>query len=124
MYKAYKAEFTLGLIGSIIGIVVFILSIVFGLAVGALSFGYYIVPGIITMIILLVAFILGFIGTSKLNRNEKSGGVLLIVAGGLSLIGMLIAFYAAWFAVFSMPLFLTGGIMAVVRKPQAPPAVQ
>ena len=122
MYKAYKAEFTLGLIGSIIGIIVFILSIVFGLAVGALSFGYYIVPGIITMILLLVAFILGFIGTSKLNRNEKSGGVFLIISGGLSLIGLLVAFYAAWFAIFSMPLFFTAGIMAVVRKPQAPPA--
>jgi hypothetical protein len=122
MYKAYKAEFTLGLIGSIIGIIVFILSIVFGMAVGALSFGYYIVPGIITMILLLVAFIIGFIGTSKLNRNEKSGGVLLIVAGGLSLIGLFVAFFAAWFAIFSMPLFFTGGIMAVVRKPHAPPA--
>jgi uncharacterized membrane protein len=122
MYKAYKAEFTLGLIGSIIGIIVFMLSIVFGMAVGALSFGYYIVPGIITMILLLVAFILGFMGTSKLNRNEKSGGVLLIVSGVLSLIGLFVAFYAAWFAIFSMPLFLTAGIMAVVRKPQAPPA--
>ena len=122
MYKAYKAEFTLGLIGSIIGIIVFILSIVFGMAVGALSFGYYIVPGIITMILLLVAFILGFMGTSKLNRNEKSGGVLLIVSGVLSLIGLFVAFYAAWFAIFSMPLFLTAGIMAIVRKQQAPPA--
>lgn len=122
MQNVYKAEFILGLIGSIVGIVAFILSIVFGMAFGVFSFGFLIVPAIITITLLLVAFILGFVGTSRLSHNDKSGGVLLVVAGGLSLIGIIVAFYAAWFSFFSMPLFFIGGIMALVRKPQAPPA--
>ena len=121
MQKVYKAEFVLGLIGSITGTVAFILSIIFGVAFGVLSVGFLIVPAIITSTLLLVAFILGFVGTSRFSHNDKSGGVLLVVAGGLSFIGIIVAFYAAWFSFLSMPLFFIGGIMALVRKPQAPP---
>jgi hypothetical protein len=120
MYKAYKAEFILGLIGSIVGIIVFIVALFIGLFVSVVSIGYYAAGAIIALVFLMVAFILGFVGTAKLNRNQKSGGVLLIVAGGLSLIALLVAFVTSWFAFFTIPLFLTGGIMAVVRKPQAP----
>ena len=35
MYKAYKAEFTLGLIGAILGIVAFVIILIVGVVIGA-----------------------------------------------------------------------------------------
>ncbi len=120
MEKAYKAEFTLGLIGAIIGIIVFILTLVFGIFIsffGSFGIGYgggaLIAGSIIAVILSLASFILGFIGASKLNKNIKSGGIILIVAGGLSVICI---FVGGWYALFSAALLLTGGIMAAVKK--------
>ncbi|MDD5016494.1 MAG: DUF4064 domain-containing protein [Eubacteriales bacterium] len=122
MEKAYKAEFTLGLIGSIIGIIVFVIMLVVGVIVGVLGAAAYmygmggglIALAIFGVILSLVAFILGFVGTGKLNKNDKSGGILLIVAGGLSFISI---FVGGWYAIFTAALLLTGGIMAVAKKP-------
>ena len=123
MAKAYKAEFILGLIGSIVGVVAFILSIVFGIAQNSLYLESYIVSAIMTSILLLAAFILGFAGTFRLRRGDKGGGILLITAGGLSLIALIAGLYAAWFSFFALPLSLTGGIMALCRKPYPPQAM-
>ncbi len=122
----YKTESTLGLIGAIIGIVVFIIMLIVGLvlgALGSLAVGYgggaLIALAIVGIILTLVSFILGFVGSSKLRKDEKSGGVLLIVSGALSFIAI---FVGGWYAVFSAALLLVGGIMALVKKPQAPVA--
>jgi hypothetical protein len=61
------------------------------------------------VVIAAASFILGFIGTAKLNRDDKSGGVLLIVGGALALLSV------AGFIPFV--LLLIGGIMAVSKKP-------
>lgn len=124
MVKYYKAEFILGLIGSVVVAVAFILSIVFGIAENMLYIDSSIVSAIMTGILLMAACILGFAGTTRLNRNDKGGGILLVVSGGLSLIAMISGFYAAWFAFFSLPLTLTGGIMALCRKPHPPQTMQ
>jgi hypothetical protein len=121
MYKAYKAEFILGLIGSIIGIVAFIVAITLGFTSGwLLGVAIGIIDDIFAMIFLLVAFILGFVGTSKLNKNDKGGGILLIVSGGLSLLAIILSTLTSVVGFFSLALFLTGGIMALCRNPQAP----
>ena len=120
MYKAYKAEFILGLIGSIIGTIAFVLSIFFGMAWA--FFGGILIP-IITALLLLWAFICGYQGVGMLKRNNKKGGVILIVAGGLSAVALILCFVAAWFACFSMVPLLIGGIMVLARKPQAPPVI-
>ena len=118
MAKAYKAEFVLGLIGSIIGAIAFILSIVFGIVQNMLYLESFIVTSIITASLLLAAFILGFAGSFRLRRNEKGGGILLVIAGGLSLIALITGLFAAWSSFFALPLYFTGGIMALCRKPQ------
>ena len=120
MVKVYKAEFVLGLIGSIIGVVSFILSIVFGIVQNTLYLESFIVTSIITAALLLAAFILGFSGSFRLRRNERGGGILLVTAGALSLIALIVGFYAAWSSFFALPLYFTGGIMALCRKPHLP----
>lgn len=63
------------------------------------------------LVIAAASFTLGFIGTAKLNRDDKNGGVLLIVGGALALISIL--------GFIPFVLMLVGGIMAVSRKPAA-----
>ncbi len=124
MVKAYKAEFVLGLIGSLIGVIAFILSIIFGIVENSLYLESAIVSAMMTAMLLLVAFILGFAGTFRLKRGDKGGGILLVTSGGLSLIAFVTGFYAAWFSFFALPLTLTGGIMALCRKPHPPQNLQ
>ena len=120
MEKSFKAEFVLGLIGSIIGVIAFILSIVFGIVQNTLYLESFIVTAIITAILLMAAVILGFAGIFKLRHNDKGGGILLVTAGGLSLFALIAGLYAAWPSFFALPLFLTGGIMALCRTPKLP----
>ncbi len=120
MEKLFKAEFILGLIGSIIGVVAFILSIVFGIVQNTLYLESFVFTAIITATLLLTAFIFGFAGTSKLRHNDKGGGILLVMAGGLSLVALIAGLYAAWSSFFALPLYFTGGIMALCRKPYLP----
>jgi hypothetical protein len=61
------------------------------------------------LVIAAASFILGFIGTAKLNRDDKNGGVLLIVGGALALISIV--------GFIPFVLMLIGGIMAISRKP-------
>ncbi len=105
MEKQYKLEHTLGLIGSIIGIVVFIIALIVGLVLGAIGAvgaayggggGGLIVLGVFAVIFSLASFIIGFIGTGKLNKNDKKGAILLIIGGGL---GIICIFFAAFFSI-------------------------
>lgn len=57
------------------------------------------------------SFILGFVGTAKLNRGDRSGGVLLIVGGALALVSFV--------GFIPFVLMLVGGIMAISKKPAA-----
>jgi hypothetical protein len=70
-----------------------------------------IIGAVIWFVFAAASFILGFIGTSMLNKDNKNGGVLLIVAGVLALISV------CNFVPFV--LFLVGGIMAVSKKQTA-----
>jgi hypothetical protein len=126
VFKAYKAEFTCALIGAIFTIHTFLFSMAgFDRGIDALA--------AFSVVFSLVAMILGFIGASQLNRNNKSGGGLVTAAGGLSVfaaifIGVIMddiggyddAAGALGFALFhalvAAALFLTGGIMALARK--------
>ena len=140
-YKAYKAEFTCGLIGAIIGINAFFFAAVFGgIAIGILSgrgSGGLIAALALGMLLSLVAMILGFVGVSQLNKNNRSGGSLVTVSGALSFLTLLLIgaglsgapeFVAViglvYFLMNAIPataLLLIGGIMALVRKRPAPP---
>ena len=124
MVNVYRAEFILGLIGSIIGVVSFVLSIVFGIVQNTLYLESFTVASIITAALLLASFILGFSGSFRLRRNDRSGGILLVTAGGLSLIALIVGLYAAWSSFFVLPLFFTGGIMALCRKAYLPQSLQ
>lgn len=61
------------------------------------------------IVVAAASFILGFVGTAKLNRDDKSGGVLLIVGGALALVSFV--------GFIPFVLMLIGGIMAVSKKP-------
>ena len=119
--KLYKAEFVLGLVGAIIGIVAFLMILIFGLLI-SFGGGLWLVAAIVAVVCSLVAFILGFAGSGKLNKNIKSGRALLIVAGILSLVACIIGFVSVFMivgAVMLIPcvvLFLIGGIMAAAKK--------
>ena len=115
--KPYKTEFVLGLIGSIVGIVIFLTMFIVGI-VQSLSFYYFGGGGIVIggSILVLAAFILGFIGTAQLNKGKGSGGILLIVGGGLGFIAMFLGIWVGWSTIFFYPLLLAGGIMALARK--------
>lgn len=69
----------------------------------------FIVIAAIWLVLAVASLILGFLGTARLKRDDKSGGILLIIAGALSLLSI--------FALIPFVLFLVGGIMAVTKKP-------
>lgn len=143
MYKAYKAEFTLGIIGAILGINTFMFVFI-GLTgsefwdSSRIGFG---VSAAVGMLMSMAAFILGFISITKLNINNKGGGTLLVVSGVLSFLSIVFGGLAMsagdnyGFSMSYLPmlllngvpetaLMLTGGIMALARKrqiPQTPP---
>lgn len=137
----YKTESVLGLIGSILGIISIVIVLIASLVIGALlstSASYLnqaadqlkeagvnvsdavaaasvsVVAIIIGLIIAIAAVVLGFIGTGKLKKGDKKGGILLIVAGALVFITL---FMGGIYSIVSMVLFLVGGIMAVAKKP-------
>jgi hypothetical protein len=132
-YKAYKAEFTLGLIGAILTIHTFLFSFAaFDTGSDALA--------AFNLLFSAAAMVLGFVGAAQLNKNNRNGGVLLTVAGGLTVFsiiftGVLISNlsgydedasgalgFALFHAIIVLGLLLPGGIMALVRKRPAPPA--
>ena len=131
-FKAYKAEYTLGLIGAIFSINTFLFSL------GGFDSG---LDGLaaVNALFSLAAIILGFISTSQLNKNNKSGGTLLTVSGGLSLFALIstgvilgeLSRYGdatdamdvtLFHAIIATPLLLTGGILALARKRPAQPS--
>jgi hypothetical protein len=68
---------------------------------------------IVGLVLSIASVVCGFIGSAKLRKDNKSGGILLIVAGGLSLISL---FTAGFWGIATMVLFLIGGIMALAKK--------
>jgi hypothetical protein len=139
-YKAFKAEFTCGLIGAIIGINAFFFASVFGgIAIGMLS-GWgnegLIVALALGMLFSLLSMILGFAGVSALNKNNKSGGNLVTVSGALSFLTLFLTsaglsgapdyvsiiglVYFLMNAIPATALLLIGGIMALARKRPMP----
>lgn len=119
LVKPYKAEFIMGLIGSIIGVIIFLVMLIAGIGAAA-TFSYfgYGIGGlaIFGSILVLVAFILGFIGTSQVNKGNGKGGVLLTVGGGLGFLAMFFGIWVGWATIFFYPLLLTAGIMALARR--------
>ena len=132
----HKPEYTLGLIGAIGCTVVAALLLVATLAVllftgtagnifAVLLHDAGVMPDIVQGVVGIAAgvitiaagvcfalsaaaAVLGFLGAARLEQNDKSGGVLLIVAAGLSLISV-------WSFV-PMVLLLIGGILALSRR--------
>lgn len=72
---------------------------------------------IIFGVLKVVCGVLGLIGGLKVNKNNVTAGVLMIVAAGVSLI-----MTGGWIATI---LFTLGGIFALVRErqPVAPPSL-
>jgi hypothetical protein len=135
----YKSEYTLGLVASILNAVWTALLLI-GLVATILfagtaewfidSFGWDIhIPfyvndmvglatGIAALAVAVVfvfgvaATVLGFVGVSHLNKNNRNGGVLLLVGAGLSLLSG---------GFITMILLLIGGVLALSRKEPAVP---
>jgi hypothetical protein len=112
--KPYKTEFTLGLIGSILGIALFQLLFIGGI-IEETDWGGG-VAIIVSSLFVLASFILGFVGVSQLNKGKGSGGILLVVGGGLGFIAMFFDIWITWTCILYFPLLLTGGIIALARK--------
>ncbi|MGI5850180.1 MAG: hypothetical protein ACOX8Q_09000, partial [Christensenellales bacterium] len=75
------------------------------------------IAAIVGFILLIGTVVLGFIGSSMLRKDNKNGGILLIVAGGLMLLPLSIG--ANIFGMAISVLFLIGGIMALTKnRPQ------
>ena len=146
----FKTEATLGLIASIFAIIAVVLMLIFSLIVGFLvnaglnafddmmeeyaddasmaeynaakaTAGGGVALVIIGMILMIGSVVTGFIGTSRLKADNKSGGIMLIIAGGLALVSL---FLGGWWGIVSVVLFLVGGIIAATKKdvPAAPVA--
>ena len=128
----YKTEKVLSLVSAIIGIVMFVIMLLVGGLFGAADLffgggGGIAVWNILAIVLALVSFILGFIASSKLGKDNKSGGVMALVAGGLALISCIAGFILAFgfLQIPSIALYLTAGIMALAKKTAAaapPPA--
>ncbi len=113
--KPYKAEYVMGLIGSITAIVFLVILYQSG-------FGYfgYIMGVIVCSILSIPAIILGFIGSSKINKGQGAGGILLTIGGGLGFIGV----FFSWATLFYFPLLLAAGIMVLVRRRKIESSIQ
>lgn len=135
----YKSEYTLGLIASILNAIAsaflligLLFTILFagtanrfmdffrwdfhipfqeiiGLAAGVAS----LTIGII-LVLSAAATIVGFVGVSKLNKNDRTGGIMLLVAAGLSLL--------SGQGIITMILLLIGGVLVLSKKEPVPPA--
>ena len=73
---------------------------------------------IVGVLLSVASVVLGFIGSAKLKKDNKKGGLLLVIAGGLSLISL---FTAGFWGIATTVLFLIGGIMAMTKKETAAP---
>jgi hypothetical protein len=141
----YKSESTLGLIASILNAVITALLLIALIAVVLFSgsaewffdrfhasfhFPMHDIPlhefmgmaagfAALAIGILLVfsaaSMVLGFIGVSQLNKENRDGGVLLLVASGLSLLSG---------GFVRMVLLLIGGVLALSKRPAVPPPPQ
>ena len=138
----YKTESTLGLVASILNVIGAALLLIGLLAtilfagtaqwfLGNFSWGFH-VPNLhnymglasiiaslgvaVVLVLKVAATVLGFLGVSQLNRDNRNGGVLLLVGAGLSL-------FAGGF--ITMVLLLIGGVLTLSKKepaqPQPPP---
>ncbi len=135
----YKTEATLGLVGNILGIIAVALILIVGLIVGVLIGGLAATAAeygvdttevavqagggvallIVGIVLAIASVVLGFIGTAKLKKEDKKGGILLIIAGGLGIVSL---FTGGWYGIAMIVLYLIGGIMAVTKKPAVPMA--
>lgn len=105
------AEFVLGLIGGILGIIIAFITLV-----GAISLllGNEPVEGIeiaftVIYTIGLILSIVGLVFACRVNKNSKVSGIMMIIAGvGVFLCNVL--------NVASLILFLIAGIMCLTRK--------
>lgn len=120
--RQYAAEYNLGLVGSIIASVLFLvifLTCIIELSGGLTASSYYSyhVNGLylLNTIFWLTSFILGYIGIAKINKLNLEGGLFLITAGVLGLICMFLVPFGL-LAVLYWPLLFSGGVTALVRK--------
>ncbi len=135
----YKTESALGLSGSIISIVLGSFILVFALLLrvllrvttftGSHMFRFFgpafetgeTIAGIAAIVVVAVALFilgsaatLGFVGTSMLRKENKKGGVLLVIAGALTLLPSYLG--SGVFGTAIAVLFLIGGVMALAKK--------
>ena len=77
-----------------------------GWAAGLASLGVGVV-----LVFKIAATVLGFVGVSHLNKDNRNGGVLLLVAAGLTLISG---------GFITMVLLLIGGVLVLSKKEPVP----
>ena len=114
--KPYRAEFSLGLTGAIIGSIMF--SVMAIMSILELSGELFLDgEGMITVssVFCLASFILGFVGSAQINKGNLNGGVSLLVGAGLGFVSMFISLFGLY-TLFFWPLLLAGGITALARK--------
>lgn len=104
--RPYKTEYVLGLIGAIIGAVMFLIIVLVGID----ELTMY-----ISSFFALISFVLGFIGMALLRKGNVTGGIMLVIGGGFGFIAMFIS-YIGPITLFSFPLILAGGIVALARR--------
>ncbi len=130
----YRSEYTLGIIASVLNTIAAALLLIGLLAVAlfggtaeriiamflentpvpfineAIDLATGIAALAITVVLMLTvaATITGFIGASKLNKNDRGGAALLLVSAGLSLLSAQ--------GIFAMILLLIGGVMALDKR--------
>ncbi|MBT3319237.1 MAG: hypothetical protein HN948_04430 [Clostridia bacterium] len=119
MYKQYKLEFGLGLGGAIAGILAFTYTLLFTFLF-LFESSIATIPIIIGLTFMLAAFILAFIGAAKLNQNQKSGGVFLLISAALTIASVVLSFDTAWFGLLIIPLTLVAGLLALLKKVKTP----
>ena len=115
----YITEYVLGLIGSLIGTIVFLILIIVGIYDVLSYYGFAYANGIYILVsglLMLASFIIGFIGIAPLKRGNGVGGVHLVIGGVLGIAAIIIAPDVGWITVLCFPLLLSGGIIALARR--------
>ena len=138
----YKTESTLGLVGSILSVVsasfIFIFALVcrlimrWAMFTDSRMFRFFgpsfgegetilgiaaVIMVVIALMILCASAILGFIGTSMLRKENKKGGLLLVIAGALTLLPSYLG--SGIFGTAIAVLFFIAGIMSLTKKVSA-----
>lgn len=111
----FKREFVLSIIGAIAGVAAFAYSLYYTFKHHGETFltDVWILAAVG---LLLISFIMSFIGAGLFSKCSRKGLILLILSGLLSMGSAAINFDIAWSGLLVFPIVTIAGVMAVSKR--------